>query len=132
MLTTAPASNTHAIMDLAANAYNVKSTTEGAVTLSVAEFINGAYFQTGTPGAVTKTTPTAAAIVAAIIGCAVGTTFEFILVNDGDGTLTVGAGDSVTLSGTATVLAAKNRVFKGIVTDVDTPAVTVVCAAALA
>lgn len=132
MLTTAPKSTTAAVMDLAANAYNYKSTAEGAVTITVAEFINGVYVQTGTPGAVTKTSPTAAAIVAVVIGCAVGSKFEFIVDNGGNGALTLAAGTGVTLSGTATVGIAKTRVFMGVVTNVGTPAVRVIAGAELA
>lgn len=121
-----------AVRVLSQNVYNVKSTSEDDVTLSVTEFINGVYIQAGTPGTTAKTTPTAAAIVAAIQGCAVGTAFEFIVVNGGDGVLTVTAGDGVTGSGTLTVAAAKNRRFFGLVTAVGTPAVTLIGMAALA
>lgn len=126
-------SDNEAIYKLAQKAYNYKSTTEGAVTLSVAELVNGIYVQTGTPGAVAKTTPTGAAIVEAIPEAVVGTTFEFVLHNGGDGTLTfTAAASGVTLLGTATVAAGKNRRFMGVITNVDTPAVTIVCLAALA
>lgn len=117
---------------LSQRAHNIKSTTEGAVTLTAAEFINGLYIQGGTPGAVNKTTPTAALLAAAIPEAAVGTMFEFTLVNGGDGTLTMVAGDGVTLSGTATCAAAKNKNFRGYFTAIGTPAVTVVCMAQLA
>jgi hypothetical protein len=125
-------SQTEAIMTLAKRVHNVKSTSEDAVTLTVAEFINGLYIQGGTPGTSTKTTPTAALIVAAIPEAAVGTMFEFTIDNGGDGTLTLEGGDGVTLSGTATVATTKNRTFRAYITAVDTPAVRVVCGAALA
>lgn len=132
MLTTAPKSTTQAIMDIAANAFNVKSTSEDAVTLTVTEFINGVYIQTGTPGTSIKTSPTAAAIVAAIIGCAIGSKFEFIVDNGGDAALTLAAGDGVTISGTATITEAKTRMFVGVVTAVTVPAVRVISMAQLA
>ena len=125
-------SHAEAISTLAANPFTVTSASVGADTLTTDEFINGVYIQTGTPGAATKTTPSAAEIVAAIGEMAVGSVFEFVIDNGGDGTLTLGAGDGVTLSGTATVLAAKNRRFMCVVTDVETPAVRVICLAALA
>jgi hypothetical protein len=125
-------SDTEAIMTLAKRVHNVKSTAEDDVTLTVAEFINGLYIQTGTPGTTAKTTPTAAQIVAAIPEAAVGTMFEFVVDNGGDATLTVTAGDGVTGSGTLTVAAAKNRLFRGYITNVDTPAVRLVACAALA
>lgn len=132
MFTTAPKSNTDAIMSIGANAFDVTSVATGAATLTTDQFINGVYIQTGTPGAVTKTTPTAAAIVAAIIGCVVGSTFEFIFDNGGNGIVTIAAGTGVTLSGTATVGIAKNRRFTGVVTNVASPAVRVICGAELA
>lgn len=126
-------SENEAIYKLAQKAYNYKSTSEGAVTLTVAELVNGVYVQTGTPGAVAKTTPIGEDIVEAIPEAVVGTTFEFVLHNGGDGTITFTAGATgVTLLGTATVAAGKNRRFFGIVTNVTTPAVTIVCLAALA
>lgn len=107
---------------------------EGATqTLTVDEFINGVYHQLdgGTPG--THTTPTAALIVAAIKGCQVGTSFDFVVHNaDAGDTLTVAAGDGVTAFGTLTVAATKNRLFRCVVTNVDTPAVAMYGLAALA
>jgi hypothetical protein len=98
--------------------------TAGAVTLTAAQLINGVVNQSGTPGAFNMTTPTAAAIVAAIKNCQVGSAFEFILVNGGDGTVTIVAGDGVTLAGTTAVPTVKSQIYRGIVTAVATPAVT--------
>lgn len=126
------ASDTKAISKIATNAHNYKSTTEGAVTLTAAEFVNGTYIQGGTPGAVSKTTPTAALIAAAYPEAQVGTKFVFDLHNGGDGVLTLVGGTGVTLLGTATCAAAKNKRFVGVFTAVDTPAVTVICGAQLA
>ena len=121
-----------AVNYLGQNAHNVKSTTEDAVTLTTDEFINGVYIQSGTPGTSIKTTPTAAQIVAAIQGCVVGTQFDFVVHNGGDGALTITAGTGVTGLGTLTITAAKNRMFKGYVTATDTPAVTLIGLAELA
>jgi|KBSMisStaDraftv2_1062788.scaffolds.fasta_scaffold156335_2 hypothetical protein len=51
------------------------------------------------------TTPTAAAIVAAIPGCQVGTAFDLDVVNYGDTTLTLALGTGVTKTTIATVSA---------------------------
>lgn len=113
-----------AIMTLAQRKTTRTAEVGAAGTLTVDKFVNGLYHQVdgGTPG--TKTTPTAAEIVAGIRGCVVGTSFEFSVYNaDGADTLTVGAGDSVTIAGTATIAAGKFRKFYGVVTNVDTPAV---------
>ena len=120
------------ILQLGANQYNYKSTTEDAVTLTVDEFVNGIYHQSGTPGTSVKTTPTAAAIVAAMNNPLVGTTFEFIVLNAGDGALTITGGTGVTVTPIATITAAKSRKFVGVVTAVGTPAVLLIALAELA
>lgn len=132
VLTAAQKSTTAAIMALAANAAAIRSSAEVSVVLTAAQVINGWYIQTGTPGACNKTLPTAAAIVAAIKGCAVGTQFDFVVDNEGDNTITVLTGDGITLVGTATIANDKNRVIRFLVTDVDTPAIRALCLAALA
>jgi len=69
------------------------------------------------------TTPTAAAIVAAIQGCQVGTSFDLDVVNYGDTTLTLALGTGVTKTTIATVAAVLTLVtlvskrFKFIVTN---------------
>lgn len=98
--------------------------TDGAVTLTAAQFVNAIVMQSGTPGAFNMTTPTAAQVVAAIPNCQVGSAFEFIINNAGDNTITVVAGTGVTLVGTTTVATSKARVYRGVVTAVDTPAVS--------
>jgi hypothetical protein len=70
-------------------------------TLTVAQFVNAILVRSGAAG-VSDTTPSAAAIVAALAGCMVGSTFEFTVVNQNTGTLTLVAGTGVTLNGTAT------------------------------
>jgi hypothetical protein len=78
-------------------------------------------------GARTDTTPTAAAIVAAIKGCRIGTSFEFVLRNtaDQDETITLAGGTGVTISGTATVAQNNSKRWRAVVTAVATPAVTI-------
>jgi hypothetical protein len=100
--------------------------TAGAITLSAAQIINGIVNQSGTPGAFNMTTPTAAAIVAALKNCQIGTKFEFVLMNGGDGTVTIVAGDGVTLAGVTAVPTVKTQIYRGVVTAVATPAVTLV------
>src|SRR5690606_28432207 len=72
-------------------------------------------------------TPTAAQIVAAIPDVAVGSSFEFLIVNTADAaeTITVTAGTGVTLVGTMTIAQNASRRFTAIVTAVDTPAVSI-------
>lgn len=67
-------------------------------TITAAQMIGGLVFHDGT-GAATDTTDTAANIVAAMPGAAVGQGFYFDLVNIADGaeTITVAAGTGVTL-----------------------------------
>jgi hypothetical protein len=107
-----------ALRALSQNAHNVKSSTAAAETLTAAEFVNGVIVQSGTPGAASKTTPTAAAIVALIRGCAVGTQFDFVVDNQGDNTITLVAGSGVTISGTATCATTKTKLFRCYVTNV--------------
>lgn len=70
------------------------------------------------------TTPTAAAIVAAIEGCQVGTAFDLDVVNYGDTTLTMALGAGVTKTTIATVAAVMTLVtlaskrFRLVVTNV--------------
>jgi len=71
--------------------------------------------------AATYTTATAAAIVAAIGGdCAIGTTFEVIVLNASAGayTITIAGGSGVTVSGVATVAQNASKRFIGRVTAV--------------
>lgn len=123
-----PGGNTQAIYQVAEQlnqaADRPYKTAAVATVLTAAEIINGMFFLTGTPGAVDLTTPSAAAIVAAIENCRVGSSFEFWVNNAGDGTITVVAGDGVTLVGTTTVATNKARRYTGRVTAVGTPAVS--------
>jgi hypothetical protein len=89
---------------------------------TAAQFVNGVLTTAGGTTN-TLTTPTAAAIVAAIPDCQVGYSFEVIISNQNSGTLTLSAGASVTLPAVATVLTTVTRIVKGVVTNVGTPAV---------
>jgi len=67
----------------------------GVITMTTAELLGG-LLRVDCDDAQTLTTPTAAAIVAAIQGCQVGTSFECDVINYGDTTLTIGLGTGVT------------------------------------
>lgn len=114
-----------AVVAVSSGAYTAKTVTTH-YTLTAAEMINGVVKEGGTPGAHNVTTPTAALIVAAIPNCQIGSTFDFYLMNGSDNTATMLAGTNVTLIGTTAVPTAKSQVYKGIVTAVATPAVSVI------
>lgn len=115
------------VRDLAAGKGNYKSSTATSVTLTAAELVDGFFDQTGGTTN-TVTTPTAAAIVAAIPGCQVGSQFDFTVKNSGSGTLTVAGGTGVTMSGTATVATTVTTGFKAVVVNATagTEAITIV------
>ena len=96
---------------------------DAAVTYTAAEMIGGIIQRSGS-GAVTDVTATAAAIVAAIPNCEVGDNFDFTVVNTRNNTITMDDGVGVTLAGTTTIATNKTRQFRGTVTNVGTPAVT--------
>lgn len=78
----------------------------GAVTLTTAQMINGVATIPDGGAAANITTPTAAAIVAAIRGAAVGTSFMFLMRNnDAADAKTLVGGTGVTIVGTAAVAA---------------------------
>ena len=84
----------------------VLSTAGGVVTMTTDQLLGGMLL-CDTQDAQTLTTPTAAAIVAAIPGCEIGTTVVLHIINHGDSTLTVGLGTGVVqhaLAGTDSVL----------------------------
>ena len=125
MFTSEQKSMTQALTTLSQNIVTRTSTSDGEATFTPAQLVNGLYHQTGTPGAVAKTFPTAAEIFAYIRGAVVGTSFDFIFWNGGDGevTLTADAGATVTLFGTATVTAAKGRKCRCVFTSATALAV---------
>jgi hypothetical protein len=93
------------------------------ITLSAAQSEN-AVLTTAGGSTITITTATAAAIIALIPDCQVGYSYEVIVVNGNSGTATMAAGAGVTLAGATTVATGTNRIFRGIVTNVATPAIT--------
>ena len=74
------------------------------VTLTTAQILQG-ILPVDCQDAGSITTPTAAAIVAAINGCQVGTSFDLDVVNYGDTTLTMALGTGVTKTTIASVAA---------------------------
>lgn len=71
-------------------------TTGGGVIAGTAAELLGGLLRIDCDDAQTYTTPTAAALVAAIEGCQVGTAFDVDVINYGDTTLTIGLGTGVT------------------------------------
>lgn len=112
-------STTAAVNVLMNNYMYRKSTAEDDVTLTAQEVVNAIYHQTGTPGTSTKTLPSAATLFAYIRGAVVGTSFDFIVYNGGDGDLTldVDGGATITQYGTNTITAAKCRKFRFVFTS---------------
>lgn len=99
--------------------------TAGAGVLTAAGMVGGYILRTGPSGAYTDTTDTATALVAAIPGCKVGTTFELTILNGVAYVCTVAAGTGVTLTGTTAIAASVWRNYLGTVTALgDTPTVT--------
>jgi hypothetical protein len=100
------------------------TTAGGARTLTVSELFAG-FMLVNCDDAQNLVTPTAALIVAGLKGAEVGSSFEFVIRNTGDSTLTVTAGTGVTLSGTMTVGTLNQKRFLVRVTAITTPAVTI-------
>lgn len=119
-----------AINDAVASVTTVTTdTTAGANTWTAAELIGGLLLRDPSGNNRSDVTPTAAAIVAGIAGCIVGSSFEFIIRNGADAaeTITLTAGTDVTLSGTMTIAQNYSRRFRAVVTDIGsgTEAVTI-------
>jgi hypothetical protein len=110
---------------VAATTRTYTALTGSSPTFTAAQFINGIINLSGQTAAQSPVPPTAAAIVAAIPNCQIGSAFEVIIINantsSGAATLQVASG--VTLVGTVAIPVTKTQVFRGIVTAVDTPAV---------
>lgn len=98
-------------------------------TLTAAQMVNGIVNISGQTTAQDVTTATATAIVAAIPDCQVGHTFDFVIQNantsSGAATLLGGSGVTVSVVGTAAQPITTTRSFRGRVTNVGTPAVTI-------
>jgi hypothetical protein len=95
-------------------------------------FINSVYVLTGGSTCV-LTTPTASQIVSAFTNAQVGSVFEVQIRNLNSGNCTVSGGSNVTMvnnsvmSGADTVVGGgTGQLYTGVVTAVDTPAVTLV------
>lgn len=89
-------------------------TTAGAGTYTAAAVLGGIILRDPTGGDRTDTTHTAAQLVAALPGVAVGDTVEVMIVNTADAaeTITLAGGTNVTLV-PATITIAQNEVFRG-------------------
>lgn len=113
------------VTKMAAGAAAYVESTATSITLTAAQLVDGFFNQTGGTTN-TVTTPTAAAIVAAIPGCVVGSQFTWTVNNNGSGTLTLAGGTGVTVEGAAaTVATTVFSVAVGVVTNVGTPAVVI-------
>lgn len=112
---------------------SVSNNVSGNATLTVTQMVGGArltlLLTDAISGATTLTTPTAAAIVAALPtqSQVVGKSWLWKIVNQagtGSGVWTISGGSNVTITGNATVAVASSRTFLVKVTAVSTPAVT--------
>jgi hypothetical protein len=93
--------------------------TAANVTYTVAQVLGGKIFRDCAGSSRTDTLPTAAALVAAVPGAQVGTSFEFDIRNSGAAnTLTIAAGSGGTTSGTMTVGVGSIRFFTLVFTNV--------------
>lgn len=129
---TAPGSETEAIGLVAdqANAASLgeyNNITASSPTFTAAQFVNGIINLSGQTAAQSPVPPSAAAIVAALPNCQIGTTFDVVIQNahtsSGAATLQVASG--VTLVGTVAIPITKTQLFRGRVTGVSTPAVVI-------
>lgn len=88
-------------------------TTAGAATYTAQQLLGGFILRDPAGAARSDSLPSAALLVAALPGVAVGTTFRVVVRNDAAGAfaITVLAGAGVTLSGTATIAQNNLKVF---------------------
>jgi hypothetical protein len=116
--TTSQVDATNQIADLAnqASDWADNAVAASTATLTVAQIINASYRVTS-GAASSLTTPTAAAIVAALKNAQVGSSFDFELINGGSGTATIVAGSGVTLVGFTAPATTKSQSYKGVVTN---------------
>lgn len=98
--------------------------TAGVVTYTAAQLLGGIVLRDPNGAARADVTPTAALLVAAIPGAAVGQAFEFTIRNTADAaeTITVTAGSGVTLSGTMTIAQNNSKRFLAVFTNVTAAA----------
>ena len=108
----------------------VTSVATSAPTLTAAQMVNGIVTLSGQTTAQTVTTDTATAIVAAIPNAQIGQTFEVVIQNGhtSSGTATLSGGTGVTITNTYATAAqpiTTTRQYRGVVTAIATPAVTI-------
>jgi hypothetical protein len=105
------------------------NSTAGAKTYTAAELLGGLILRDPAGGARDDVTPDAADIVAAIANASVGASFEFTIRNTADAaeTITLTAGDGITLSGTMTIAQNSSKRFLAVITNIGagTEAVTI-------
>lgn len=98
-----------------------------AVTYDAADVVGGLILRDPAGGARSDLLPTAAALIAEIPGAAVGRGIEFTIRNTADAaeTITVTTNTGLTLSGTMTIAQGNSKRFLAVITNVDTPAVSI-------
>lgn len=99
-------------------------------TLTAAQMVNAINILSGQTGAQTVVTASAAALLALIPNAGVGQTFDFTIQNGhtSTGTVTLSPGAGVTVTNTYATAAqpiTTTRTYRGIVTNVGTPAITI-------
>lgn len=94
--------------------------TAGVKTYTAAEILGGLILRDANGAARSDVMPSASALVAYILGCEVGTSFEFTVRNTAAGAfaLTMTAGAGITISGTATIAQSNSKRFVGVVTSI--------------
>lgn len=98
------------------NAMDVTVTTvTNAGVLTAAQALGGMVDHAGTGG--NLTTPSAAALVAAMPGCTVGTAFDVVVRVTSGSTSTLVAGAGITISGTASTATLNSKIWRFVVTD---------------
>lgn len=128
----APGSQTEAIDTIidqlnAATQGAYSAVTADDPTLTAAQLVNGIINLAGQTTAQDVTTPTAEAILALLPNAQVGTLFEFCLqnANTSSGAVTLIGGSGVTIVSGSALAITKSQLYRGRVTGVDTPAVSV-------
>lgn len=114
--------NTETITNVSSSATAIDYTSLGAD-----KFINGIALTVGGSTA-TVTFPTAAAIVAAIPNCQVGSSFHFTICNTNSGNTTISSaltGVGTSSANSNTIATNKTQLYRCVVTATGTPAVTV-------
>lgn len=108
--------------------YNKAVVKAGATTLTTTEILNGLILLDPNGAGVNLTTPTAAAIIAAMSGASVGSSFVVHVRNTADAAeaITFVGGTGVTVSGTATIAQnnAKSFLFVVVQSAVGAEAIT--------